>query len=394
MTERAHDAFAVWTRPEETVAFLKGRVALHALLRAAGVGPGDEVLVPGFTCVVVPAAILYTGATPVFFDVDLGTMNGDLASARTRVTERTKVVVTQHTFGAISDPDGWQRFAREHGLHLLEDAAHAMGATHGTHVAGRIGDGAFTSLQWSKTVTTGLGGLARLNTAELRSGFDAIADDYRDPSFGRQVMLGILEAAHGILYRPRTAWMVQGAYRGLGRLGLVPGSSDTSELELVQEPAGYRARFGSLRRRRLRSALASLESTVTHRRRIAARVRDALGEHGFPIQTLHHDADSAHLRVACTVENRDEVLESAARQRIELGDWFDAPLHPSSAPQEVFGYVEGSCPRADYLTRRLVNVPTHRRIDEAEADRIVRFLVDHAEPSNAAPAFDAATSRH
>ena len=93
----------VWLNTQNTFPFIKGRVALFAILKAAGIGRGDEVLVPGFTCVVVPAAVCYTGATPVFFDIDRNTYNGNPLLAVKAITKQTKAILVQHTFGSPAD---------------------------------------------------------------------------------------------------------------------------------------------------------------------------------------------------------------------------------------------------------------------------------------------------
>ena len=99
----ARQAAELWLPGPAVQPFIKGRVALYAILRAAGIGPGDEVLVPGFTCVVVAAAVGYTGARPVFYDIDPDTYNGDPVQAAARITDRTRAVIVQHTYGMPAD---------------------------------------------------------------------------------------------------------------------------------------------------------------------------------------------------------------------------------------------------------------------------------------------------
>lgn len=374
---------AAWSEADRTVPFLKGRVALHALLRSAGVGEGDEVLVPGFTCVVVPAAVIYTGATPVFYDVGLDDFNGDIESARARRTERTRALIVQHTFGAITDPAPFQELAAAHDLYLIEDCAHAMGSRFDGTEAGRFGDGAFTSLQWSKTVTAGLGGIARFESDRLRDGFAEVASDYLEPAFTKQVALVGLEFARAAMSSPTLFWTAQDVYRAATRMGLVTGSSSPEELRIAREPEDYRRLFGRFRRGRLESALERLEPTLEARRRNARHAREGLASRGAPVQTIDPRAESIHLRVATLVENRAEVLQAARDRRIELGDWFDAPLHPSQAAQEAFGYSRGTCPRAEWLCERLVNLPTHSKVDARECDRTLALLDEVAHFSDA-----------
>ena len=160
------EAVGIWLSSTHTRTFSKGRVALYALLRAAGIGPGDEVVLPGFTCVVVPAAVGYTGASPVYHDIDSRTFNGDPALAAAAIGPRTRALIVQHTFGLPADLGGLPQLCRERGVVLIEDCAHAIGATRDQRAVGTLGDAAFCSLQWSKPATIGLGGIARFNAPD------------------------------------------------------------------------------------------------------------------------------------------------------------------------------------------------------------------------------------
>ena len=97
--------------------YWKGRVALYALLKAMGVGEGDEVIVQGYTCVVVANAIIYLGAKPIYADIDINTFNMNIDSLKSKITERTKVIICQNTYGLSSN------------LEIIEEIAKEMGYT-------------------------------------------------------------------------------------------------------------------------------------------------------------------------------------------------------------------------------------------------------------------------
>lgn len=368
-------AVAVWRSGPEVFPFLKGRIALYAILRAAGVGPGDEVLVPGFTCVVVPAAIQYAGARPVFYEIDPATYNGNPGRAAEAIGPRTRAVIVQHSFGMPMDPGGLPGLCRDRGLLLIEDAAHAMGASLGGTPVGILGDAAFASFQWSKPVTTGLGGLARVNDAETRRSLaELYTHDFREPSRIKSSTLAFLSAAYNRFYRAGLYWRARDFYHRLSSLGLVQGSSSEAELIDPAMPNGYRERFGRPRRGQIVSALDQLPEVIAHRRSIAALYADAFRAAGRPIQQGPEGAESIWLRFPTEVDDRERVLEEARRRRIELGDWFCAPLHPAVPNPGAFGYRAGLCPEADRISARIVNLPTHTGIDAAEASRILEFV--------------------
>lgn len=140
--------------------------ALHLILAALGVGPGDEVIVPAFTWVATPNVVLYCGATPVFADVDRATYNVDPADVRRKVTARTKAVIAVHLFGLCADMEALRDAVPAH-VPLIEDAACAAGASYRGGFAGSLGLAAAFSFHPRKSITTGEGGMVTTNDAKL-----------------------------------------------------------------------------------------------------------------------------------------------------------------------------------------------------------------------------------
>ncbi len=144
-----------------------GTVTLEAALHALGVGPGDEVIVPALTWVATAMAVLYVGATPVFVDVEPGTLCLDAALTEAAITPRTKAIIPVHLYGGMADMDAIMTLARKHGLKVVEDCAHAQGGMWDGRGLGSIGDAGSFSFQQSKTVSAGEGGALITNDDEL-----------------------------------------------------------------------------------------------------------------------------------------------------------------------------------------------------------------------------------
>ena len=140
--------------------------ALHVMLVAGGVGPGDEVIVPSFTWVSTANAVLYAGATPVLADVDPVTYNIDPQDVASRVTERTKAVIVVHLFGLCADVPALRAALPDH-IDIYEDAACAAGARLGNTWAGGLGRAAAFSFHPRKSITTGEGGMLTSNDSAL-----------------------------------------------------------------------------------------------------------------------------------------------------------------------------------------------------------------------------------
>ncbi len=167
MGEKVRDfeeAFATVHGAEDSVAVNSCTAALHLILHALGIGPGDEVLVPGLTFVATANAVLYVGAKPVFVDIEsLDVPLMSLADAATKCTARTKAIVLVHFAGYLADRTSWREFARRKGLAIVEDAAHAPGLRE----VGTYGEAAAFSFYGNKNMTTAEGGAVIAQDANL-----------------------------------------------------------------------------------------------------------------------------------------------------------------------------------------------------------------------------------
>ncbi|MFC6041439.1 DegT/DnrJ/EryC1/StrS family aminotransferase [Nocardioides hankookensis] len=160
LTAQFEQEFAATVGATHAVAVTSATAALHLALEAAGIGPGDEVLVPTWTFTASAEVVRYVGAEPVLVDVEPDTLALDLERAVGRVTDRTRAVIPVHFAGLPMDPVALSGFARDHGLQVVEDAAHAFPAGTGDALVGG-GDSTATAFSFyaTKTMTTGEGGM-------------------------------------------------------------------------------------------------------------------------------------------------------------------------------------------------------------------------------------------
>jgi perosamine synthetase len=160
-------AFAGYVGTKYALSTMNGTAALHLALEALGVGAGDEVIVPDLTFVATANAVAYTGAIPVFADIDPATWCIDPDSVREQVTGRSKVIIPVHLYGHPVDMDPLKGIAAEFGLSVVEDAAEAHGAEYKGRKVGSVGDLAVFSFYGNKIITTGEGGMVTTNSPEL-----------------------------------------------------------------------------------------------------------------------------------------------------------------------------------------------------------------------------------
>ena len=165
-------AFAARHGVQHALATTSCTTALHLILAAMEIGPGDEVIVPAFTWVATANVVLYCGATPVFVDVDCASFNIDPAEVAARVTPRTKAIIAVHLFGLCADVDAIAAAAP--GIPIIEDAACAAGAAYKGRHAGTLGLAAAFSFHPRKSITTGEGGMVTTNDAKLAKRMDSL----------------------------------------------------------------------------------------------------------------------------------------------------------------------------------------------------------------------------
>lgn len=206
MSTRFERAFADLVQADFAIAFVNGTATLHAALAAAGVGPGDEVIVPPLTMASTTLAVLQAGAVPVFADVDRDTFVIDTTSVDERITPRTRAIMPVALYGLPPDLCALTELASAHGLTLIEDDAQAFLAQIDKQPIGTIGDVGSFSFQSSKQLTSGEGGILTTNDSELAQairrfnslGYAAVGaqkgaisrDQIQDPAYSRHVGFG------------------------------------------------------------------------------------------------------------------------------------------------------------------------------------------------------------
>jgi dTDP-4-amino-4,6-dideoxygalactose transaminase len=447
-------------RDVRAFAFWKGRAALEAILRAFGVSAGDEVVMPGFTCVVVPDAIRRVGATPVFADIETQGYNADGPQVEAAISPRTRAVIAQHSFGIVADLGFLMDMCERRGLLLVEDSCHALGAYyqgHGTDVeatkarrtrngeehpqttqitqmAGRgqneppmhtdsradvseksisvglgspcriahlcssvasrsrcpawpqqpgihvglVGHAGFFSSQWSKPYTTGLGGMAVAARKDVAEKIEAVYRQCKPPSKAALARLWFQFTVYSRFFTPQLFWTAQAAIRGLSKVGLFVGSSSTAELA-GEVPEDHDWLMGPSQQKWGLRELAKLDAVLEHRKAIAALYDAELAKQGWP--ALPRPEGSMLLRYPVRVGNKEELLDKAKQARVELGSWFESPLHPLSLSEHHrLGYRVGQCPNAERAARECVNLPLHEKVTPAETERVLDFLFKNCSP--------------
>lgn len=238
------ERFAAFCGAAHGISTSNGTTALHLAIHALGIGPGDEVIVPALTFVASANAVHYTGATPIFADVDAQSWTIDPAAVEALITLKTKAIMPVHLYGHPAPMAALQALADQHGLLLIEDAAEAHGAQVGERRTGNLGHAAAFSFFANKIITTGEGGMVTTNNPELAARCRMLRDHAMPPArrywhdeVGFNYRMTNLQAAVGVAQMARIDEFIA-RKRALARLyqealGAVPG------LTLPVELSGY-----------------------------------------------------------------------------------------------------------------------------------------------------------
>jgi perosamine synthetase len=338
--DRFEQAFAELVGAPHAVAVANGTAALHVAMLAAGIGPGDEVIVPTLTFAASANAARYVGAEVVFCDVRADTLGVDVADVAARVTPRTRAIVVVDYAGVPCDLDGIMALAAQHGITVIEDACHAVGATHRGRPIGSIAHLSTFSFHPVKHLTTGEGGM--VTTA--------------DPALHRRLRR---LRSHGIDsdFRQRE-------------------SAGTWEYDVVE--LGYNYRLSDINAALGASQVPKVLGWVERRRALADRYRALLAD--LPVTTIvepEHVRASWHLFPVLLDEGpgrptRAEVFAALRAAGIGVNVHY-RPLHLHTSFRSAT-VAEGALPVAEAAYARLLSLPMWHGLTDADQDRVVAEL--------------------
>lgn len=337
-TAAFEEAFRRLSGTSHAVAVSNGTAALFLALKAAGVGPGDEVVCPSLTFAATAAAIVHCGATPVFADiVSLANPTLDPEDVARRITSRTRAILPVHYAGIPCEMDDLGALASSRGLVIVEDAAHAPGASYRGRRVGSLGIAGCFSLYGNKNLTTAEGGI--ITTSD-----PALADRLR------------LLRSHGMT---STSWD-----REIGS----PAAYDVVEI-------GYNFRFDDVRAAIGLVQIEKLERNNGRRQLLAARygaqLRTVGADLALPMESIAPDRVSAfHVYpVVCRSRSERDHLESELRRHGIQTSIHYPPVHQLTAFRRHVGAV--SLPVTEEYGNRELTLPLHAGISDGEIDAIV-----------------------
>jgi len=323
--EAFEDRFAAYCQTRHCAAVNSGTSALHLALLAADIGPGDEVITVSMTFVATTAAILYTGATPVFVDVDPATWTMDPRLIEAAITPRTKAIMPVHLHGLMADMDPILAIARRHGLVVIEDAAQAHGAEYKGRRAGSVGDlGCFSFYPGKNLGAFGEGGAVVTN----------------DPVFAE-------------------------------RINLLRNWGQESKYSHVLK--GYNYRMDAIQGAVLNVKMNYIEAWTDARVAVAAQYDRLLKN--YPCSRSAPGPHSRHVYHVYAVElaQRDDVQRALGAAGISTGIHYPTPVHRQTAYANLYR-GSGGLPVTEALASRFLSLPIYPELQPEQISKIAMEL--------------------
>lgn len=314
------EEFATYCQAQHGIGVNTGTSALHLALLAANIGPGDEVITVPFTFVATVSAIHYTGATPVFVDIDPRSFTMDVTAIEAAITPRTKAILPVHLYGQPADMDPIMEIAKRHGLVVVEDAAQAHGAEYKGRRVGSIGDmGCFSFYPGKNLGAYGEGGMVTTNNPEYTRTIRMLRD-----------------------------WGAEKKYHHVLK--------------------GYNFRLEGIQGAVLRVKLRHLEAWTEARRLAGAQYDKLLAGSGVPTPQSMPYARHVYHVYAVRTARRVAWQEALLAQGIQTGIHYPIPIHLLPAFADL-GYHQGQFPHSERAATEVLSLPmfaelTHEQISE------------------------------
>ena len=344
--------------------FNTGRASLYEILKSIDIKENDEVILQAMTCLAVPLPILWHKAEPIYADINENTYSIDLEDIKKKITNKTKAVIVTHMFGRILPLEEFKRYIdelnqkREKKIYLIEDCAHILDPNMKIY-----GDFAFFSFAQDKPVSCMTGGAV---LGELKTSFsntDNIEENSQIEEITDKESIKILKSIllwkkiKEIYYKPFGVSIISfGKFLILfaRRFGLTESAANPEDLNIKPEIKQLSKYFFPL----LKNQLNRLGKLNENRRRISR----IYGEEGI------------FLRYPIQCKNTVALREALRNEKVICGNWYNNPVYPRGIDMSKFGYVDGSCPIAEKVSKNVLNLPTNIEVGKEEGKKIKKII--------------------
>lgn len=352
-------SFNSYLGSNDTFFFASGRMALFSILKSLDIGEGDEVIIPAYTCVVVPNAIIYRSAKPIYVDINLSDFNLNVNQIEKLITKKTKAIYAQHTFGNRCNMKKLRSIANKYGLFLIEDSAHLIEKN---QILKSDADVTFFSTDRSKILNTYLGGFVASNNTAI---INKLKKNYKEVSRAptkiawHMYLSYILEF---ILLSKYFYFFGRYIHAFLAKIKIIFFFKDELKLT-IPSSYPYPCKMAPGIMFLLCNQLKIIDKNLSHRKKISSYLYSQLTG-----RMVSNQKSRALLRYSMLVKDRSKMMKIFGK--IDFNIWFSSVTEGRYSNYDEVNYIEGSCPNAEYATKHIINFPTHLQIDISYLEKI------------------------
>lgn len=360
--------------------FNRGRDALFFLLKTIGVKEGDEVITQAFTCVAVVAPILWAKGKPVYVDIKLNDFNLDVDLLKEKITEKTKTIIIQHTFGNLADMKRIheiidienQKRGEENKIYVIEDSAHIYSNMHKDLGVGIYSDVYFFSFSQDKSISSTQGSALLFNDKDL--------ERKAELAYTKVEELSPKQASYNAQYIKLWSLIKKTYFKKLipfsnitiGKvliilfrtLGLIKKQAD---LETINNPSIHR--MSEIQAKLFLNQIEKAERFNEHRKSISQIYTNSIDQ-----KFSKTVGEGVMLRYPILVNNRSEIKKYFSKKGIILGNWYSSVVFPLQETLSDVEYVDGSCSKAEFASKHVLNLPLNIETTKQDASEIVEYI--------------------
>lgn len=353
--------------------FGSARMGLYTLLKSLNLKEKDEVILPGYTCVVVSNAIKYLNVKAKYVDIDEKTLNIDTTKLIEAITEETKVIVICHNFGIVYEDI---KLIKENypNIIIIEDAAHTFGSIYSNKKkVGLLGDASFFSFEYSKPITTGMGGLLIINNAKLIPNVDSL---YKDITFYPKLynFKIFMTLFFHLLTSYEFTCFLKGLFMRLLKVTKLLFQSSESEIQ-GEFPKFYPVKLSKLLSYIGYLQLKDINQINNTKKNITKKYYNAFESNQMIKNYYNQNYNYVRYPIVFDKTISIEVI-NRIKKRIQketglsIGEWFNDVIHPKGSFRHC--YIDGTCRVGEGISKRIINLPVnvHLNLDDKIIEKI------------------------
>lgn len=369
---RNDNASLLTTDSASVALFSSGREGLLALLKSLNIGSGDEVIVQAYTCVIVPNAVIASGAAPIFVDIEKETLSFNAQEIRQAITPKTRAIICQHTFGIPASLGELKEICDERRIPLIEDCAHIIPDENGPDAVGKTGDFVLFSFGRDKAVSGITGGAILSRRTDVSSRLRLMEHSAEDLALFAITRLLLYPLLYTIC-RPLYGLLIGKAILKFCSILRVMPCVVTDEEKIGKQSSALH---------RLPNACAALalaqfrrlREINDHRRTLTRFYLEQCAGLRWPVLRGIR-SDLPLQKFPMFIPNAEKIRQSLKKNNIHLHDgWTGCVICPESVDPSCLGYTNGEDPRAEEACEQILSLPTHPRTSLKDARLLMRHL--------------------